>query len=63
MKFGEVRLIGVATSLWLPTEVKVYLILKEHGSKNGAIYEVSLRNQHHYSNYRHYGMSVKIGSP
>jgi hypothetical protein len=61
--FSEVRLADVATPFWLPMEVQVYVTFKEHGSDNGIIPQLSFRNQHHYSEYRHYGVSVKMVSP
>jgi hypothetical protein len=61
--FGQVRLVDVATPLWLPKDVKVYVKFKEHGSGEDWVPELSYRNEHHYSNYRHYGVSVKMVGP
>ena len=61
--FGEVRLVDVATPLWLPKDVKVYVKFKEHGSGDDWMPKLSYRNEHHYSNYRHYGVSVKMVGP
>lgn len=57
--FSQVRFQDVPYPLWLPTEVKVYLAVKEPGSP----YEKQFRNEHRYTNYRRYRVSVKIGPP
>jgi hypothetical protein len=61
--FGEVRLVDVATPLWLPKEVKVNVGFKEHDADNGRVHEISFRNEHHYSEYRRYRVSVKMVAP
>jgi hypothetical protein len=61
--FSEVQLVDLATPLWLPVDMKVHVTFKEHGSENGVIPELSYRNEHHYSDYRHYGVSVKMVAP
>lgn len=50
--FGEVRLQDVPKPLWLPSDVTVYLEIS--GEK--------FQNIHHYTNYRRYRVSVKIGA-
>ena len=50
--FSEVRLQDVSNPLWLPSDVNVYMEI------NGGKY----RNVHHYTNYRRYRVSVKIGA-
>jgi len=50
--FGEVRLQDVPNSLWLPGDVDVYM----------EINKKKYRNEHHYTNYRRYRVSVKIGA-
>jgi len=49
--FGEVRLQDVPNPLWLPKDVGVYIEIS--GER--------FRNLHHYTNYRRYRVSVKIG--
>jgi VWFA-related protein len=49
--FGEVQLQDVANSLWLPKDVNVYMEINKR----------KFRNEHHYTNYRRYRVSVKIG--
>lgn len=61
--FGAVQLVDVATPLWLPKDVKVYVTFKEHGSGDDWVPQLSYRNEHHYSDYRHYGVSVKMVAP
>ncbi|HEY2546488.1 MAG TPA: VWA domain-containing protein [Candidatus Acidoferrum sp.] len=51
--FGEVKLPDVPDPLWLPSNVDVYMKIDER----------KFRNVHHYTNYRHYRVSVKIGAP
>lgn len=63
VSFSEVRLTEVATPLWLPKDVKVNVRFKEHDSDNGRIQEISFRNEHHYSEYRRYRVSVKMVAP
>jgi hypothetical protein len=50
--FGEVRLQDVPNSLWLPSDVNVYM----------EINKKKYRNEHRYTNYRRYRVSVKIGA-
>jgi hypothetical protein len=57
---SRVQLLDVATPLWLPKEVKVDLKLRELDPDHGKFYEVGYRNEHRYTGYRHYGVSVKI---
>ena len=49
---GEVHLPDVQNPLWLPTDVNVYIEIR--GQK--------YRNLYHYTNYRRYRVSVKIGT-
>jgi len=51
INFSEVRLQDVSEPLWLPSDVDVYIAIR--GEK--------FHNLHHYSNYRRYRVSVKIG--
>lgn len=50
--FVEVRLHDVPNPLWLPSDVDVYI----------GIDKQKFRNVHHYTNYRRYRVSVKIGN-
>ena len=52
-KFGEVRLPDVPNPLWLPSDVDVYIEINKQ----------KFQNVHHYTNYRRYRVSVKIGNP
>jgi hypothetical protein len=51
--FEEVRLQDVPRPLWLPIDVNVYMEISKE----------KYRNVHHYTNYRRYRVSVKIGAP
>ena len=50
--FGEVRLQDVSNSLWVPSDVAVSMEINNE----------KYRNLHHYTNYRRYRVSVKIGT-
>lgn len=50
---ADVRLQDVPNPLWLPSDADVYIQIS--GQK--------FRNLHHYTNYRRYRVSVKIGAP
>ena len=52
MTFGEVQLPDVPNPLWLPSNVDVYIEINKQ----------KFRNVHHYTNYRRYRVSVKIGA-
>ncbi len=60
VNFGEVRLQDVATPLWLPQDVVVFLKL---GPVLNRPFEVEFKNVHHYTNYRRYRVSTKIVAP
>jgi hypothetical protein len=49
--FNEVQLQDVPNPLWLPSDVDVYIDIDKR----------KFRNAHHYTNYRRYRVSVKIG--
>jgi hypothetical protein len=49
--FGEVQLQDVANPVWLPSDVNVYMEINKR----------KFRNEHHYTNYRRYRVTVKIG--
>jgi len=51
--FDEVRLPDVEEALWLPKSVDVYAVF------NGQAF----RNEHRYSNYERYRVSVKMNVP
>jgi hypothetical protein len=51
--FFEVQLQDVPNRLWLPSDVDVYI----------GIDKRKFRNVHHYTNYKRYRTTVKIGSP
>jgi len=51
LTLSEVKLPDLATPLWLPSDGKVYLVFKGQ----------TFRNEHRYADYRHFGVSIKIG--
>ena len=51
--FGQVRLQDLPNSLWLPSDVDVYIDIGNE----------KFRNLHHYANYRRYRVAVKVGTP
>lgn len=61
--FSKVQLLDVSNPLWLPSEVKVYLRFKEFDSHHHPLNEISFRNEHRYSDYRRYRVSVKMLAP
>jgi len=61
--FGKVQLQDVATPLWLPSEVKVNLRFKMPEVGRNKFYELTYRNEHHYTDYRRYRVSVKMVVP
>jgi hypothetical protein len=52
VKFGEVRFEDVPNPLWLPTQVDVYIEIDKQ----------KYRNLHHYTEYRRYRVTAKIGT-
>jgi hypothetical protein len=58
--FSEVRLVDVPAPFWLPKDVKVYVGMKQPGSARSGANEVAFRNEHHYSDYRRYRVSVRM---
>ena len=52
VKFGPVQLQSTPTALWLPDDVDVFM----------EIANEKYRNVHHYTNYRRYQVTVKIGN-
>lgn len=60
VNFSEIRFQDIANPLWLPQDVKVYLTVKEFDSIRHRFYEKNFRNEHRYTGYRRYRVSVKI---
>jgi hypothetical protein len=63
VNFSKVQLLDVATPLWLPSDVKVYLGFKEPEPIHGQVFEMAYENKHHYADYRRYRVSVKMKAP
>jgi hypothetical protein len=61
--FDKVQLQDVAAPLWLPSDVKVSLGFKKPEIDHRHYYEYGFRNEHHYSAYRRYRVSVKMLPP
>lgn len=51
--FGDVQIPDVEKALWLPSEAAVYAEFQGH----------TFRNEHHYSDYERFRVSVKMGEP
>ncbi len=60
---SKVQLLDMASPFWLPRNVKVYLRFKIFDPDRHQSYELSYRNEHHYSDYRRYRVSTKIIVP
>ena len=60
---SKVQLLDMASSLWLPRNVKVYLRFRTFDSDRNQFYELSYRNEHHYTDYRRYRVSTKMIVP
>jgi hypothetical protein len=58
VSFDPVQLQDISRPLWLPADVKVFLEIKE--SMLGSTVQLCFRNEHHYSDYRRYRVSVKM---
>jgi hypothetical protein len=58
--FSEVTFADVATPLWLPRDVNVYVKL---GKLDDRHFEEAFRNVHRYTNYRRYRVSTKMMAP
>jgi hypothetical protein len=61
--FDPVQLADVSAPLWLPREVTVDLGVREPPSDHQQHEERNYRNEHHYSDYRRYRVSVKMLPP
>jgi hypothetical protein len=57
--FGEVQLPEVATPLWLPSDAQVDAHFTLPNDQIGYS-ELNFRNEHHYSDYKSYRVSVKM---
>lgn len=57
---SEVKLIDVSMPLWLPSSVKVYVEFTTHNGDVDEFYELSYRNEHHYTDYQRYRVSSKM---
>jgi hypothetical protein len=60
VSFSEVQFADVATPLWLPREVSVYMKL---GKNADRLVELEFRNVHHYTDYRRYRVSTQMVVP
>jgi hypothetical protein len=68
LSLSQVQLLDVASPLWLPKDVKVYLQFKTIDRVHNQFYEQSFyeenyRNEHHYTDYRRYRVSSKMLVP
>ena len=58
--FNKVQLADVATPLWLPSSVKVYVEFTTHNGDVDEFFELSYRNEHRYKDYQRYRVSAKV---
>jgi hypothetical protein len=58
--FNKVQLADVATPLWLPSSVKVYVEFTTHNGDVDQFFELSYHNEHRYTNYERYRVSAKV---
>jgi hypothetical protein len=58
--FDKVQLADVANAMWLPKEVKVELKFRQSDPGSPRLGELVYRNEHHYSGYERYRVSVKM---
>lgn len=56
----KVQLVDVATPLWLPSSVKVYVEFTTHNGDVDEFFELSYRNEHKYTDYQRYRVSAKV---
>jgi hypothetical protein len=57
---SKVQLADIASPLWLPSAVKVYVEFTTHDGDYDKYYELSYRNEHRYTDYQRYRVSSKI---
>jgi len=57
---GEIQLADVATPLWLPSSVKVFVEFTTHNGDLDEFYELSYRNEHRYTDYQRYRVATKV---
>jgi hypothetical protein len=57
---GKVQLVDVATPLWLPSSVRVYVEFTTHNGDVDEFFELSYRNEHRYTDYQRYRVSAKV---
>ena len=57
---SKIQLVDVATPLWLPSSVKVYVEFTTHNGDVDEFFELSYRNEHRYTDYQRYRVSAKV---
>jgi hypothetical protein len=58
--FSKVQLADIATPLWLPSSVKVFVEFTTHNGDVDQFYELTYHNEHRYTNYQRYRVSAKV---
>jgi len=61
--FSKMDLREVTGPLWLPSEVKVHQIFKQVDAKRRKTSQREYRNDHHYTDYQRFRVSVKMVAP
>ena len=57
---SKIQLVDVATPLWLPSSVKVYVEFTTHNGDVDEFFELNYRNEHRYTDYQRYRVSAKV---
>lgn len=57
---NRVQLADIASPLWLPSSVKVFVEFTTHNGDVDEFYEVSYRNEHRYTDYQRYRVATKV---
>jgi len=60
VRLSQIQLADVATPLWLPSSVKVYVEFTTHNGDVDPFFELSFRNEHRYTGYQRYRVSAKV---
>ncbi len=57
---SRVQLADIASPLWLPSSVKVFVEFTTHNGDVDEFYELSYRNEHRYTDYQRYRVATKV---
>ncbi len=57
---SQVKLADIASPLWLPSSVKVFVEFTTHNGDVDEFYAVSYHNEHRYTEYQRYRVATKV---